>query len=363
MIDINESDITFRDYLLRMHKILSKEKELDDITDTKLIRNDLEFFNHDTLTDGLPEYLSYKLHTATILRRQKNETFTNEIFLLNIESIQKELTFLIKKYPDVMIAAMVYTSFKELNNYHAIHTLVVWVVATITARDILKWPANIVDTLGKAILTMNISISDLQNTLAFQKTPLTEYQQHLINTHPSDSRNILCEIGVNDQLWLDAVFNKKDQTQGPMNKKSIPQQLGRLIQRADIFCARLAPRINRKPLSITAALQACYLNEQNQPDEIGSAIVKALGIYTPGSFVKLKNGETAIVTRRKIVCSEIIGRSPYVTAIMNKDNFPILELIERDTSIENYKIENALNAADIKLHTILKKIIIFSKKQ
>lgn len=78
------------------------------------------------------------------------------------------------------------------------------------------------------------------------------------------------------------------------------QQLGRLIQRADVFAARLALRITRKALPVTMAMQASYLDETQQADEAGAAIAMALGIYAPGSFVKLASGEVAIVTRRQM---------------------------------------------------------------
>ena len=46
-------------------------------------------------------------------------------------------------------------------------------------------------------------------------------------------------------------------------------------------------------LSATAAAKAAYLDEHGQPDEAGSAIIKATGLYPPGSYVRLASGELA----------------------------------------------------------------------
>jgi len=358
MVDINESDLALRAYLLRINKMLLTNKDLVDIVSAKLTLEDIDSFKQTTIQGQVHDYLDNLFSTAILLRHPEKETF-----LMRIEKLQKELTFLITKYPDASIAAMVYLSNKEIHNYSAMHALLIWVVVTITARTVLKWDDTTVDTLGKVALTMNISIVNLQDQLARQNEPLNAYQQNLIFNHPLESRKILCEMGITNQLWLDAVLHKKDQTPGPMNKKNMAQKLGRLIQRSDIFGARLAPRMHRPPLSIIEAIQASYLDEQKQPDEIGTAIVMALGVYAPGSFVKLVSGETAIVTKRQMARPGVMGKSPYVAIVLNKDGFPVGELIERNTSIANYKIEKAVNMSDVKVYTPLEKVLSMSNRK
>lgn len=57
-------------------------------------------------------------------------------------------------------------------------------------------------------------------------------------------------------------------------KKTLPQQIARLLQRADVFAARMAPRAARTPMPVTAAMQSCYYDEKQQVDGAGAAIVK-----------------------------------------------------------------------------------------
>lgn len=61
--------------------------------------------------------------------------------------------------------------------------------------------------------------------------------------------------------------------------------MARLIQRADLFGARIAPRVGREPMSATSAMKACYYDETKAVDETGAALVKTLGIYPPGAWV------------------------------------------------------------------------------
>ena len=115
---------------------------------------------------------------------------------------------------------------------------------------------------------------------------------------PSAARDMMAACGVDDALWIEAVRHHHDAPPGPLAGRLPGQQLARLIKRADIFAARLSPRRRRSALSGAAAAKAAYLDERQQPDDAGAAIVKATGIYPPGSYVRLASGETAVVMRR-----------------------------------------------------------------
>ena len=205
------------------------------------------------------------------------------------------------------------------------HSLLVWVIVSMTARFALHWEDVLVDSLGKAALTMNIAMTQLQDKLSLQRGPLTSEQRRIVEEHHEMSRTQLMALGVEDTVWLDAVFYHSDKTPGPLHERSPGQQLGRLIQRADVLGARLAPRAHRPPMPTPAALLASYFDETQQPDEAGAAIVRTLGIYAPGSYVKLANGEVGVVVRRRLGRPGTMGRCPRVLILINKDDFPLNE--------------------------------------
>lgn len=51
-------------------------------------------------------------------------------------------------------------------------------------------------------------------------------------------------------------------------------------------------------MPVTAAMQASYYDEEHQVDEAGAALVKTLGVYPPGAFVRLASREVGVVIRR-----------------------------------------------------------------
>ena len=347
-VDIEETGTVHRAYMMRLNKmVVDNTCDIKDIVNAKMHAEDMQPFEPATVHGGYPDFWSYQTRANALLR---NPDPTN--FVKRIDEMQRDLRYFSNKFPEVTLTAVVHLAAREMRNYSAMHALLVWVVVTMTARFALKWDEGIVDSLGKAALTMNISMTDMQDRMAHQNWPLTTEQANLVENHPMLSRRILENLGVMDPLWLQAVEEHRDQVPGPLAKKTVAQQLGRLIQRADVFGARLAPRLHRQPMPITAAMQASYLDEDRQPDDAGTAIVRTLGVYSPGSYVRLITGEIGIVVRRQLVRPGAMGKYPVVLVVLNREGFPVPNSIERDTSSPTYRIEGAVSAKDISRVTV-----------
>jgi ribosomal protein S16 len=142
------------------------------------------------------------------------------------------------------------------------------------------------------------------------------------------------------------------QTPGPLRAKTPAQRLARLIQRADMFAARLAPRVSRAPISPAAAMQACYFDENKEVDEAGAALIKAVGIYQPGSFVKLATEEVAVVIRRGANTS-----TPRVAVLVNRSGMPTVEPTIRDTALKDYRITASVAHRDVRVQINLEKML------
>jgi hypothetical protein len=119
-------------------------------------------------------------------------------------------------------------------------------------------------------------------------------------------------------------------------------QLARLIRRADVFAARLSPRRTRKAMSATAAAKAAYLDENQKPDEAGAAIIKATGLYPPGSFVRLATDEVAIVLRRGLRAN-----TPQVASIVGRNGLPIAKPVVRDTRLKTHEITGSATPHEV----------------
>lgn len=350
-VDIAESAAVHRAYIQKLNQKITNNDSLYEIKETKLTADDLKE-QPPAMRNGFPDWMEYQVRLHNLLKMPDLSDF-----IVRIEKIHQDLKEFLNRSADAALAALVYLSAEEMERYSAMHAMLTWAVCMMTARHDFKWSEEKIDALGKAALTMNISMTDLQDRLARQQQPLDKEQELIVLTHPARSRALLEKLGVKDTLWLEAVQYHRDHTPGPMSSKGEGQQLGRLIQRADVFGARMAPRLHRQSLTVTAAMQASYLDEARQPDEAGAAIVKTLGIYAPGSFVQLVGGEVAIVTRRVLSRPGVMGKEPRVAVVINKDGMAVNTLLDRDTSQPAFKITGALSARDVKVHIALEQLL------
>ncbi len=128
--------------------------------------------------------------------------------------------------------------------------------------------------------------------------------------------------------------------------------MARLIQRADMFAARLAPRASRVPTSPAAAMQASYFDENRQVDEAGAALIKAVGIYSPGSFVRLNTNEIAAVIRRGANTT-----TPRVAVLINREGLPVVDPVIRDTSVREHRVVASVPHRDVRIQLNLPRML------
>ena len=204
----------------------------------------------------------------------------------------------------------------------------------------------------KAALTMNLGMTELQDRLALQADPVSPTQRKLIEEHPTRSVEKLMALGVTDSIWLQAVAQHHTQAPGPLRTRAPAERLARLIQRADMFAARLAPRASRVPVVPAAAMQACYFDENRQIDEAGAALIKAVGIYQPGSFVRLNSDEVGVVVRRGMNTT-----TPKVAVLVNRNGMPTVEPMVRDTSLREYKVVASVPHREVRVQLNLERLL------
>ena len=236
--------------------------------------------------------------------------------------------------------------------YSATHAMLVSVICGLAAREVLNWPEPVDLLLRKAALTMNIAMTDLQDRLTSQKRPPDPDQLEQIESHAPRAVELLQSLGVSDAMWLETVAAHHTVAPGPLRSKTPAQRLARLIQRADMFAARLSPRLTRPAVTPAVAMQACYFDENKQVDEAGAALIKAVGIYQPGSFVKLASEEVAVVVRRGANTS-----TPRVAVVLNRSGMATAEHAVRDTSNKDYKVVASVPHSEVKVQIKLERLL------
>lgn len=297
--------------------------------------------------DGPVDWLDMQSRANSLLRD------TNSLrFMHRLDRLHKDLDTLSKRSPDTTLFALIHLTASESMYYSATHAMLVCVMCMLAARDVLSWTPELEKTLGHAALTMNISMTDLQDQLATQPIKPSPEQRRQIDTHPTRSIELLQKRGVTDPVWLGAVLHHHTAVSGPLAGRIPAHQIARLLQRADGFAARLSPRATRAPMAPAHAMQATYFDEVKKVDEAGASLIKAVGIYPPGSFVKLASNEIATVVRRGVSTL-----TPRVAVLVNRHGMPMAEPAIRDTRLLEYKIVSAVSYRDIKVRADLVRLL------
>jgi HD-GYP domain-containing protein (c-di-GMP phosphodiesterase class II) len=247
--------------------------------------------------------------------------------------------------PDGSLYYLIYQSSQSQAHYSSLHALLVCLVCQSAAR-VLGWPKDWVQAVGLAALTMNATMSELQDTLGSADLVPTMEMRQEIEQHSMSAQDLLKACGVEDAIWTGAVrwHHSWQQDQMSLEELPPPNKLARLLMRVDIFTARLSRRKNRGPMSpLQAAKRAC-IGPGGKLDEIGSALLKALGLYPPGTFVVLANQETGIVVSRGSRAD-----LPRVVSLRGADGRRLPAPPLRDTGENAHRVIRSVPATEVNL--------------
>ena len=344
-VDTDESGDSHRAYLAQLQRMLSADTSLGEIAAMKMTASEQTAGARAGKT--LPAWPELQLQATQLLRSPTPGDFGGRF-----QALHEELARHSEQTPDATLLALIYLSAQETRMYSATHAMLVSCVCMVVAREMLRWPAAQVQRAGQAALSMNIALTELQDQLAQQTQPLTSVQITAVQEHAAHSQALLRQLGVADPVWLEAVACHHHRAPGPLAKKSEALQISRLIQRADVFGARLAPRASRWPMPVTAAMQASYYDEEHKVDEAGAALVKTLGVYPPGAFVRLASHEVGVVVRRGST-----AMTPRVAVVTNREGMPTGEPIPRDTGMPPWKITGVVAFKDIRVSLPLGRLL------
>ena len=299
------------------------------------------------LSDPVNAWLNLHLRTSAVLRDHSQPHFESRTLQL-----QASLLELLDSDPDIALLLLVTGSINDLHDYSVRHALLTTVICELAARHVPSWAPEWQPSLRCAALTMNVAMTQLQNQLAMRDLPLSALQRTQIEQHPLAGAACMRDAGVKDELWLDAVERHHDSPPGPMANLPAAQQLARLIHRADIFAARMSARKRRPAMSANAAAKAAYFDENQQPDEAGSAIIKATGLYPPGSLVRLRSGEVAVVLRRGLRSTE-----PVVATIVNASGTVLATPSLRETRLPAFGVTGGAAPHEVKVRLDLERLV------
>ncbi|MEI8169886.1 MAG: HD domain-containing phosphohydrolase [Rhodoferax sp.] len=198
--------------------------------------------------------------------------------------------------------------------YSASHALVCAVLCHLIAVE-LKLPLEERNSLVHAALTMNIAMTKLQDQLADQIEKPSAEQQTAIRAHAFKGGMMLANMGVLDEMWLDTIRYHHDESTDMGDLQSIEpiKRLSRILRVVDRYAAMISPRKSREGRSATESVRSIISNSTEKNDEVGHALVRAVGLCPPGTYVRLDSKEVAVVMRRSSK-----PNMPHVAIVINE---------------------------------------------
>ena len=243
-----------------------------------------------------------------------------------LDEVVGVLMTLADRYPDKVLFQILRHDQTKLQSYGVSHSLHCAAVCCLTGRR-MGWDDAQRRTLVGAAMTMNLSMIELQGRLAVQSTAPTADQRAAINDHPLRSAELLRAAGVADKLWLDAVEQHHELTDGSGYPRRLTDvgELAQALHYVDVFTAKISARSSRLALTPNVAAREIFTGSSGHP--LAAALVKEFGIYPPGCFVRLASGEIAIVVHRGETVS-----TPVVACLTNVSGQPMMKPVRRETT-------------------------------
>ncbi|RYE40844.1 MAG: phosphodiesterase [Hyphomicrobiales bacterium] len=220
-------------------------------------------------------------------------------FASKIRQCDRWLQDLVAQDIDAALYVMFQLASTSTVGYSASHALVCGTLCHILARELGLTPHER-DCLVRAAFTMNIGMTALQDELASQRDRPSSSQQDAIDHHPERSQEMLESLSITDDLWLDVVgkHHHRLPEREPLKQLAPEDRLNRILGTIDRYAAMISPRKSRAGRSATDSVRAIVGQDVEHSDEVSFTLVRTIGLCPPGTFVRLDNGETAVVLRR-----------------------------------------------------------------
>lgn len=203
----------------------------------------------------------------------------------------------------------------------------------------LCMPDDELEPVMCAALTYDIGLVDMLH-LEKQREPLSSEQTEIVRRHPLKSTEILKHAGINNEIWVSAVLNHHERLGGsgyPLELSGAHIHRGaRMLGMIDSYLAMIKNRVFRAAKVPIMAVQEIFKEKDATfgPD-ICDALVRELGMYPPGTTVRLVNGEVAVVKAR----GEKITQ-PSIFSVYDSIGMPLMTPRQRDATLD----ENVIKA-------------------
>lgn len=340
--------------LLKQGTVVRSEKQLQVILEKGIYRGmtDVEVVDEERLEEEKKRWVKtenpFKMKQLCV---QELERLVQKLIKGEIVQVQESIDFITNRIKEDCYnnanATLAAVHLSDEFSYSALHPLHTAILCELLMRR-LNFTDEQEQTVMAAALLMNIGMYELQDELFTQKSPLTSAQKEAIYNHPEKSVDILKVAGFTNKHALNIILQHHERIDGEgyANKLSGDNihQGAKVVALADMYAAMITPRAYREPIMAQSALKEIFTDRGKSVDNhLTQLLIKEVGVYPPGSFVKLANGDTAIVIKRAIVKKGRNATAPVVTCIISPRGGFYENRVQRDSNLEMYKIISMAN--------------------
>lgn len=243
------------------------------------------------------------------------------------------LQAMVRRDPDVALFLCVRQEDRRFALYPLRHSIHCAVLVNLTSLQ-LGWDEATCSSVTQAALTMNLSLFELQASMAEQDEPPTRKQLEQIRKHPDATVALLRAAGIDDERWLTAVAEHHEHSGGGGYPRELTQvgEAAQVLRAADVYMAKISPRAKRAPMTPQAATRQLF--QQHPGNPLAMAMIKSVGVHPPGSLVELKSGEIGVSIRRPLT-----GTQPLIATLSDKNGRPSGETHRRDTALPEFAVQ------------------------
>lgn len=257
-----------------------------------------------------------------------------------ILEIAKAIGTAIELNSDIALACIL---LNQISGMYAVRHCTDTAIVSILVAQTMQKSADEIMSITAAALTMNVGMMAYHDRLQKKDSPLTEREMAMMREHPQQAVDALQRSGIRDHDWLSYVLHHHENEDGSgypngLAGQDIPQN-AKIIALADRYCARVSARSYRKSWFPNTALRDIFVDEGRSVDPLLAAFfIKELGLYPPGTLVRLQNGEIGVVVRKGKAPT-----TPAVHAIIGPGGSLLANPVRRDTGNEMFAIQEVLH--------------------
>jgi len=326
--------------LLRRGAVIDTQRALDRLLDDGLFLNDEARREPPAAPppEEKPSALQYLIDARRLCAPPGQDLGAIRDFPARVQRIAQLIDLACQTKPEVAIASILLMQDDSYAMRHHINTAI---LSNLMARA-MAMPATETRSLTAAALTMNISMYEIQDQLHEVKTPLNDRIRALIKAHPLHGEQRLRKYGVEDDYWLRCVRQHHEYDNGsgyPDGLAGPDIHVGaKIVGLADRYCARISIRAYRPTQPPNVVLRDLYIQKGAEIDTtVAAYLLRVLGLYPPGTIVRLRNSEIAVV-----VAPTDNADAPIAYAMLGQSGAALSVPLLRKTVLEAYKIQDVL---------------------